>query len=185
MTWVTDGTGTRWVPVQPRKRRKPGRAVRFANLQSGDILIHRAQWQREVHVKHAVPVANDDRRTEQGTAVGFAMCEHRWFDPVKGERDETAGQMASVRIITSHGLAPHLGAHTLRGLASNGYWPASKEQGAAIREWLALRERVVAAFDAGEMTRAEARLAYKPWAVLLHECGLALDDTRPSWAGGK
>jgi hypothetical protein len=80
-------------------------------------------------------------------------------------------------------IAPggYLSAYTLRGLASNGYWP-TEAQGAAIREWLATREQVVAAFDAGEITLAEAHLAYKPSGLLLQDCGFTLDDTRRPWA---
>lgn len=171
---ITDGTGTRWVKVEPRTRRKPGRALRFEGLQPGAVLIHRAKWK----VTHGVPAAvrgtaNNNGRDEQGVSVGFAIVEHRWFDPVAGEHDPVAGEMAAVRDLTPSGSGRHLRGHTLRGLASNGYHPATPEQAEAIL--IAIEERVILIrrFDDKEITRSEAQLAVTPWKGLLRRLGLA------------
>jgi hypothetical protein len=37
MTRITDSSGTRWVRPEKRKRRKPARALRFANIKEGDF----------------------------------------------------------------------------------------------------------------------------------------------------
>jgi hypothetical protein len=175
VTWITDGPGTRWVPHEPRKRRKPGRALRFADLKPGDVLIHRAKWKHEVHVPPTLEthtLANDNRRVETGVAVGFALCEARWFDPVAGESDPIAGEMVAVRALTDRGAAPSLWRHTLRGLASNGYHPTTPEQGEAVRRWMADRDRLMARVNAAEITVEEARAAYRPYRMLLRDVGL-------------
>lgn len=184
MTWVTDHTGTRWVEPVPRKRRKASRAVRFADLAPGDVLIHRSKWKHEIYDRTTrdLSIANDNARTEQGQVIGFAFCEHRWFDPVRGERDDTAGQMAAVRAITGSGRGPSLYPHTLRGLAQNGYWPATSDQSATIRTWLAQREAIIARYDAGELSVEEARAGYKPWVMMLRECGLDAEHQPPVYA---
>lgn len=40
VTWIVDQNGRRWVPQQVRKRRKPARALRFADLKVGDVKHH-------------------------------------------------------------------------------------------------------------------------------------------------
>lgn len=184
MTWITDNGGTRWVPTLPRKRRKPGRALRFENLEPGDILIHRQKWKSWHGVKHEIPVANDDAKIEQGMVIGFALCEHRWFDPVAGERDPVAGEMAGIRLISSYGRSSHLRPHTLRGLAQNGYRAASDAQSAAIRAWLAQYEELTQKCLSGAATHSEGRMRLKSWATMLRECGLHEEHKPPSWGYG-
>ncbi len=181
MTWVTDGSGTRWIESIPRKRRKAGRALRFADLAPGDVLIHRVKWKREVHDHGGrdIRTANDNSRTEEGLIIGFAFCEHRWFDPVRGKSDETSGMMAAIRPVTGRGRGVLLYAHTLRGLAQNGYWPATSEQSSTFRAWLAQRETVQARYDLGELTVDEARAQYQPWIMMLRACGLDEEHVSP------
>lgn len=179
MTWITDGSGTRWVPVPPRKRRRSPRALRFANLREGEVLIHRHKWRVERHDPARLMLANDNSRTETGTSISFAIAERLWFDPVAGEDDPVAGQMVGVRALTSHGPARSMRSHTLRGLASNGYHPATPEQSAEVLRWMADRDRLLERFDAGEITAVEARAAHRPWRVLLRDIGLDVEDDSP------
>lgn len=171
MTWVTDDRGTRWVEPVPRKRRKPARALRFAQLQAGDVLIHRAKWKRTVHAHDAqsLATANDNGRDEVGVATGLAICTDRWFDPVAGQDDPVAGEMAAVRAITNRGVAPRKWPHTLRGLAMQGYSPTTPAQAAHVNAFLREREQLIAAFDTGTMTQDEVRAAATPWRTLMRE----------------
>lgn len=104
MTWITDSGGTRWVEPVPRKRRKPGRALRFANLEVGQQLMRR-------------PKANWYRKIPQ-----YYLVTDRWFDPVAGQTDPVAGQMVALCDIKSNGeLSKRKSGTTLRGLASQQY----------------------------------------------------------------
>ena len=105
MTWVTDDAGTRWVELPQRKRRKSPRAVRFAAIKVGDQLMRR--W-----------------KTYDGkTTVWYYVVTDLWFDPVAGQRDETAGRMVAIRSIDSRTGEPrsHKERHTVRGLALQGF----------------------------------------------------------------
>lgn len=178
MTWITDGSGTRWVPVVPRKRRKPPRALRFADLKPGDVVTARSKWTERIQDPACARVpgkANDNTRDVQRSAVHFALVEHIWDDPVAGESDPTAGRMVAIRPLTPRGPSPSLTRHTLRGLASNGYHPTTPEQAALILRWMAERDRLVERFEAGEITAAEARMEHRPWRLLLTQLGLKED----------
>jgi hypothetical protein len=110
MTWVTDGTGTHWVEVPPKKQRKSPRALRFAALKVGDQLIlkPRSWWDRKI-------------------PIGYVVTD-MWFDPVAGQHDEVAGRMVALRRIDGAGeLRGSKAAHTLRGLASQGYHYAGQD----------------------------------------------------------
>lgn len=175
MTWIRDGNGTRWVDPVPRKRRKPARALRFANLQEGDVLLHRTKWHTEVHeppILADMKLANDNRRTETKTAVGFALCVYRWFDPVEGYNDPTAGQMVGVRGISYRGAEAGVRRHTLRGLASQGYHPVDAATSDAVLRWMADCDTLAARHTSGEVTLEEARAAFKPWRILMRELGI-------------
>lgn len=104
MTWVTDNTGTRWIEYEPRKRRTSPRAVRFSDLKVGDQLMRlRKDW--------------DDRMR-----AAYYIVTDLWFDPVAGQRDETAGRMVAIRSLDDNGLErKRKEPHTLRGLASQGF----------------------------------------------------------------
>lgn len=179
MTLITDGFGTRWVEPTPKKRRKKPRALRFADLSPDTILIHRSKSKSVRSPKHDLPVANDDELVIERSHVGFAIVEHRWFDPCAGQTDPTAGEMVAVRPITSHGRGGSMWPHTLRGLAMQGYDYATPEQAGLVRAWMLQREAIVAAFDAGEITIEEARVRAKPFATLLRECGI--ENEAPAW----
>ena len=173
MTWITDGWGTRWVPMQPRKRRKPGRALRFAELKAGDILIHRSK-SKVIHNprKSNAVFANDDYREVIEHHLGFAVAEDRWFDPVAGQDDEVAGQMVGVRPFHQFGPGNHKRTHTLRGLAQNGYHPTTPEQAQIISKFFAERAQIVADWDADKITDAEAKMRAPKWSKMLRDCGL-------------
>jgi hypothetical protein len=106
MTQNAGGDEKLWVRLPERKRRKPSRAVRFANLRVGDQLMHR--W---AHY------------SGEGSQVHYFVVTDLWFDPVAGQFDETAGRMVALQMIDPHtGCArhEHKRSHTLRGLASQG-----------------------------------------------------------------
>lgn len=106
MTWVTDDTGRRWIEVPQKKRRKPARALRFAEIKVGDQLMRK--W---------------DSHLNNGVVVWYYQVSDLWFDPVAGQDDPTAGSMVAIQLI-SHRTGEVNGrknAHTLRGLASQGF----------------------------------------------------------------
>jgi hypothetical protein len=105
MTWIIDGSGTQWVEVPLRKRRKSPRAVRFAEIKVGDQLMRK--W-----------TAYDAR-----IDVWYYVVTDLWFDPVAGQKDETAGRMVAIRSIDPQTGEPRLRKepHTIRGLASQGF----------------------------------------------------------------
>lgn len=105
MTIIRDGNGTRWVEIPERKRRKPARALRFAELKVGDQL--RRDW---------------DNVLVTGRARWYYLVTDLWFDPVAGQDDEVAGQMVGIAHIDPRtGEACRKQSHTLRGLASQGF----------------------------------------------------------------
>lgn len=175
LIYPANGGHPYFVQCNPRKRRKPGRALRFAEARVGDVVLKRFQWRQEVHVPPAVPdcsIANDNRKTEVLAGFGLAIIEHRWFDPVAGEKDPTAGEMVAVRALLSNGPAASLTRHTLRGLASNGYLPLTEDQSHAALEWVAQRDGIMQRVDAGALTVEEARAIYRPWRMLLRDLGI-------------
>lgn len=179
LIYPANGGRPYFVKVMPRKQRASPRALRFANLRVGDMLLRKVKW-TEIHGFKPEPkaallhqsTANDNRIEEIREATGFAICEHRWFDPVKGEVDPVAGQLVAVRWITNHGLSRSLVPHTIRGLASQGYHQLADDQARLVLEWLAQRDDLVRRHDAGELTQAEVRAAYRGWPMLLRDLGL-------------
>ena len=105
MTWITDENGTRWHEMPQRKRRKHPRAVRFAELKVGDQVMR--QWK-----------TYNDR-----VDVWYYVVTDMWFDPVAGQRDETAGRMVAIMSLDpcSGEARGSKEPHTLRGLASQGF----------------------------------------------------------------
>lgn len=132
MTLVTEGSGTRWVEVKARKRRKSPRAVRFADIKVGDQV--RKAWSiPSVYMAH-------DRRVET-----FYIVTDLWFDPVRGQENYDAGRMAAISKINSDGtISPRKDAYPLRGLASQQF------QYAGI-DYLELTRIRKAAHDKGEV----------------------------------
>lgn len=174
---VTDATGSRLVEQRPRKRRKPARPLRFADLRPGAILIHHHKARSVVYPKHpaGLLIANDAEKLVERQLYGVAVVEDRWFDPCAGQDDPIAGEMASVRAITAGGPVGSKWPHTLRGLASNGYHYATPEQAELVRAYLTGREDVVARWRGGELTEEEARLRHPSWSALLRAMGIVSD----------
>lgn len=182
MTWITDGTGTYWVEPPLKVRRRAPRALRFADLRPGAILIHRSksvmthfeERDRFQAKGRDLPFANDDAKevTTVTPTVGLALCTDRWFDPVAGQEDRLKGEMAGIRMISNHGLVGSKWPHTLRGLASQGYHWASDEQADRVRAFIAERSDLQDEWRAGRLTSEEARLRSTPWGTLLRELGL-------------
>jgi hypothetical protein len=126
-TRITDKNGTRWVKYTPRPRRKPARAVRFAEVAVGDELV-------------CVRGASEVRLDQMTRYVVTDL----WFDPVAGERDETAGMMVAIKQMRNGQSVGSKWPHTRRGLAMQGFHYAA--------EYLNRREQteqtVVGALDA-------------------------------------
>lgn len=104
MTWITDGSGTRWVDIPQRPRRKPARALRFAALKIGDQIYRPPQkdWYRKIPIYYVVT--------------------DLWFDPVEGQDDPIAGQMVGFAHICEDGtVGGRKTSTTIRGLASQQY----------------------------------------------------------------
>ena len=111
MTWITDGTGTNWVDIPVRKRRKSPRAVRFANVKVGDQLMK--IWKDIVR---------------GGPVTWYYVVTDLWFDPVKGQDSPVAGEMVGLRQIKPSGdLYQRKEPHTKRGLASQGFHYADRD----------------------------------------------------------
>lgn len=123
---------------QPQKRRR-GRG-RFADIKVGDQLQQRSigRWDTMLHDERA---ANDAgwQRHERDYGYIYAQVTDLWFDPVAGEDDPIRGEM--VGIVHLHQGQPRGGkrAHTIRGLASNGWQYAERDE---IEHWQQVREGV-------------------------------------------
>jgi hypothetical protein len=171
-----------FVRAQPKKRRKPARALRFGDLQPGAVLIHRGKITSTRFEHHDriqakgrdLPFANDDglEVTTVTPYAGLAICTDRWFDPVLGEDDPLKGELAAVVPITGNGRATGKRSHTLRGLAMQGYSYATPEQAERVLAFTVERAQLTAAWKAGTMTQDEVRAAATPWRTLLREIGV-------------
>jgi hypothetical protein len=119
VTIIVDNTGTRWVETPERKRRRPARALRFAGLKVGDQL--KSTW--------------FEGTASIGRSEHYWVVTDLWFDPVKGEKHEVAGQMVAIRHLDPRTGEPIFGkqAHTLRGLASQGFHYADVDFPALVR----------------------------------------------------
>jgi hypothetical protein len=153
-----------------RKRRRPPRALRFADLEVGTVLIHRSKWKSLHYDKPFVEaIANDNTREQTNIGWSFAIVEDRWFDPCQGQFDRLKGEMVGVREVGPNGLWKTKFAHTLRGLASNGYDYATAAQAERIRAFIVEREEIISAWEAGAITTAEARLRATSWQRMIAE----------------
>jgi hypothetical protein len=158
-----DGGRPYFVQARPRKRRASPRALRFADVQAGAVLIGKVGWHEQV--KHPLPVANDDlRRVEHEF---FAVVTDRWFDPCAGEDDRLKGEMVAVKQVNAQGLPGGKRPHTLRGLASQGYRYATPDQARAVHEFVAERAELMEAWKAGRLTEQEVRLRARPYRELM------------------
>lgn len=116
-TIYKDGQPPIWIDVTVnRKRRKPSRALRFAELKVGDQLMKR-------------PYGGD-----YGRHSTYYLVTDLWFDPVAGQHDETAGRMVGLVRLGTDG-EPHgtKSSTTLRGLASQQYHYSSIDYSAICK----------------------------------------------------
>ena len=144
MTIIRDASGTREVHSPRREKRKRG-AGRFADVKVGDQIMQRvvSRWDT---------VARDDRaandaawiKHERDHGFAYAIVTDLWFDPVKGETDPIAGQMVAIQHLRQGRPIMSKRPHTVRGLASNGFVYADRDE---IAHWNAVR----AAHDAGQV----------------------------------
>lgn len=156
-----------FVKAPARKRRAPARALRFGTLEAGAVLIQRGVAKWDEHVDHPFPVANEDLRRVEKRWLGLAIVTDRWFDPVAGEDDPLKGQMAGLRRVNQYGLSGGKTAHTLRGLASQGYRYATPEQARLVSEFVAVMTVLVMDWKEGRASDAEARLRWPSFARLM------------------
>jgi len=124
MTWITDGSGTRWVDVTPaRKKRKSPRAVRFADIKVGDQLMKtyttKGSGGRDDPHGHS---------RELHQATWYYIVTDLWFDPVAGQENHVAGEMVAISLIRSDGkIRSRKEPHTKRGLASQAFHYADRD----------------------------------------------------------
>ncbi|MEV5031625.1 hypothetical protein MRBLMC3_000808 [Sphingobium sp. LMC3-1-1.1] len=159
MTWIVDENGRRWVEPQARVKRKRGRG-RFADVKVGDQLMCRviSRWDSPIRDDLA---ANDAgwQRHERDHGFQYAIVTDLWFDPVAGQDDPLKGEMVGIQIL--HQGRPRGGkrAHTIRGLASNKWQYADRDE---IAHWEAVRAGVdagdVIGIGRGRRDRKEPRL---------------------------
>lgn len=130
------------------KRRRAPRALRFAEVKVGDILIQRDKLRGYIERGEptAMPTANCNNRMEPMHATCWAIVTDLWLDPVLAERDETRGRMVGLRYFQNGQAVGSKWSTTLRGLASQQWNYATQEE---IAEQEAKR-RLIEAVRAGE-----------------------------------
>jgi hypothetical protein len=149
VTWLTDDTGRRWVEGPPRKRRKSPRALRFAEIKVGDQLMRR--W--------------PELWRPAGTTVWYYVVSDLWFDPCAGQRDETAGRMVAIQRMDGRTGEPvhHKEAHTIRGLASQGFRYADVDYIAHVKAALTgVAEGAVVGIGMAHIIRRRPKQAGRP-----------------------
>lgn len=90
-------------------------AHRFQNVKPGDALV---SWCQNWTTKEW-------------------RCEHwivtdRWFDPVRGQDKRMKGEMVAIRMLRHGRLGGMKSAHTVRGLAWNGFHYADSDPGPPV-----------------------------------------------------
>lgn len=141
MTWITDNTGTRWVPVPEKKRRKPGQPRRFANINVGDqiMLKPNKSWYR------GIPT--------------YFLVTDLWFDPVAGQDDPVKGQMVGFAQIKPDGELAGKCSTPIRGLASQQYEYADIDYVALCKQRLvAMDAKTVVGIGHGRVIRQRPKL---------------------------
>lgn len=169
-TLVTDAMGSRFVERAQRKRRRAPRALRFEQLKVGAVLLKRTK-NRSIHYDPPFmeAIANDNGREEIAIRNEFAIVEDRWFDPCQGQFDRLKGEMASVRPVGPNGAWQTKLAHTLRGLASQGFDHVSDEAADRIRAFVKERAEIIAAWTSGEISTSEAQLRASSYRRMMEE----------------
>lgn len=167
-TYIVDTGGIgRFVKRAPRKRRRAPRALRFADLQPGAVLVHRGKFTTERHGETIMQVANSNTIQEVKTTACFVVVTDRWFDPCAGQRDPVAGEMAATRYVGPDGAVSSKQRHTLRGLAMQGYSYATPEQAQAVSDFVAERVQLMLLLESKAITLDQARLRATPYRSLL------------------
>jgi hypothetical protein len=112
MTWIIDDQGKRWVAIAKRKRRKACPPKRFKDINVGDQLM----------CSSVFPGYGADGEFHDTKVTEHWVVTDIWFDPVAGQDDKWKGHMVAIQQIGADGeLHSWKRAHTMRGLASNGY----------------------------------------------------------------
>lgn len=123
MTWITNESGTRWVDVPQRKRRKPPRNLRFADIAVGRQLVQRPS-----------------KNLYRGFPLYYVVTDI-WFDPVAGQTDPVKGEMIGLAQVKEDGsISGRKIGYPVRGLAPQGFHYADVDyiaQGKARQEGLA------------------------------------------------
>lgn len=129
---ITDNSGTRDVWVEDRKRRsfnpaKDGR--RFKDVKIGDQLAHVTPTRFSL-------TSPSKRLIIDPSIVTYVVVTDRWFDPVAGQHNASKGDMVAVQRLGRDGKPEgSKRAHTVRGLASQGYkMPPKRMIAAALAE---------------------------------------------------
>jgi hypothetical protein len=136
MTKIHDANGSRLVHIPRREKRRRG-AGRFAEVKVGDQLMQRVISRWQAYEQDPI-AANDPALVDRSKDCGFAyaIVTDLWFDPVKGEDDPVAGQMVAIRNLRQGRPLGRKSPHTIRGLASNGWQYADRDD---IAHWEAVR----------------------------------------------
>jgi hypothetical protein len=179
-TVIHDSEGTRFVRwEEPKKKRRPARALRFPDLKVGDGLImrgkaHSVMYAEPLRLAGMPAPANDDMReiVRSRRYVTLALCTDRWQDPVYGQLDPIAGDMVGLRWITNNGMTGSKLGYPIRALAKQGYWPATPEQTARIRAFVDERGMLIDEWTRGLVTPDEVKIRATPIGVLMRDLGL-------------
>lgn len=100
-----------------QRRRKPPRAVRFADIKIGDQLVKRSVHKWTTLLPGA---ANWSERSRE--EVEHHIVTDLWFDPVAGQKNPCAGEMVGIAMIRQDGsIWGRKYAHSKLGLASQGF----------------------------------------------------------------
>jgi len=157
VTWVTDGSGPCWVEIPKKKPRKSPRAVRFAEIKVGDQIMR-------VWTSKGWRGGKDDFKgpaVELSQTTWYYIVTDIWFDPVAGQRNPLAGKMIAISHIIENGEPyAHKEAHTVRGLASEGFKYADRDFIAFCRERLSAMEcGNVVGIGMGQVIRRRPKVA--------------------------
>jgi hypothetical protein len=115
LTWITDGSGTRWIDM-PERIKRPGGRRRFENVKVGDFIM-------KDRITHWV----GNRGSGSSKSREYAVVTDLWFDPAKGQHDHERGEMVAIQWVLDGKVAGSKSPHTIRGLATNGYVYADRD----------------------------------------------------------
>lgn len=148
MTWITDNSGTRWVEVPQRKRRKPRTGGRFSELSIGDQLVQRTPYTR---IRPHEP--------ERAPYEQYVQVTDLWFDPVAGQDNEWRGQMVGVAAININGALSKKQSYSRHALAAVGYHRAEIDyRGMCVARAQAARDGAVVSIRHAHKIRSRPKL---------------------------